>query len=45
VMQVLWDSQVQNFPFIFSKFMSPVVSGGKLFLSTYDDQILVFGLA
>jgi hypothetical protein len=45
VMQVLWDSQAQNFPFIFSKFMSPVVSGGKLFLSTYDDQILVFGLA
>jgi hypothetical protein len=45
VMQVLWDSQAQDFPFVFSKFMPPVVSGGKLFLSTYDDQIIVMGLA
>lgn len=43
-LQVLWDSQVQNFAFVFNKFMPPVVSGGKLFYASYDDQILVFAL-
>ena len=40
----LWDSQAQALPFIYDKFMPPVVSGGKVFLPTYDDQVLVFGL-
>ena len=41
----LWDSQAQAMPYIYNKFMPPVVSGGKVFLPTYDDQVMVFGLA
>ena len=41
----LWDSQAQAMPFIYNKFMPPVVSGGRVFLPTYDDQVLVLGLA
>jgi hypothetical protein len=41
----LWDSQAQAMPFIYNKFMPPVVSGGKVFLPTYNDQVMVFGLA
>lgn len=44
-LEVLWDSQDWNIPIVFNKFGAPVISGGKLFYATYDDQILVFGLA
>jgi hypothetical protein len=44
-LQVLWDSQVAGFPFIFNKFGSIVVSGGKVFYGTYDDQIITLSLA
>lgn len=39
-MPLLWKSP----RIVFNKFMSPVVSGGRLFYSTYDDQVLCFGL-
>lgn len=41
----LWDSQQWNIAYSHNKFNVPVVSGGKVFLPTYDDQVLVFGLA
>lgn len=41
---VLWDSAQWGINFVFNKFNPPIVSGGKIFVPTYDDQILVFGL-
>jgi PQQ enzyme repeat len=43
--QVLWDSQQWNWQFSHNKFNRPVVWNGRIFLPTYDAQILVLGLA
>lgn len=45
ILEILWDSQDWNIPIVFNKFGSIVVSGGKVFYATYDDQVLVFSLA
>jgi hypothetical protein len=42
-MQVLWDSMIEAVPFLYNKFNPPVVSGGKVFLPTYQDQVEVLG--
>ena len=39
-LQLLWRSP----DFTFNKFMPPVISGGRVYIATYDDQILCFGL-
>lgn len=44
-LEILWDSQAAAFPFIFNKFGSIIVSGGKVRYATYDDQVLTLGLA
>src|SRR5439155_16892519 len=38
--RLLWKSD----PFVYNKFDPPVVSGGKVYVPTYDGQILVFGI-
>jgi hypothetical protein len=40
-MSLLWKSP----DFVISKFLPPIVSGGRLFIATYDDRVLCFGLA
>jgi hypothetical protein len=45
VIRLIWDSQAEGIPFDFNKFNPPVVSGGKVFLPTYEDYTLVLGLA
>jgi hypothetical protein len=44
-LKVLWDSQQWNLTFTHPKFNVPVVSGGKIFVPTYDGRIDVYGLA
>jgi hypothetical protein len=44
-LKVLWDSQQWNITFDHPKFNVPVVSGGKIFVPTYDGRIDVYGLA
>lgn len=44
-LRVLWDSQQWGIAFKHNKFNVPVVSGGKLFIATYDARLLCFGLA
>lgn len=44
-MRLLWDSQTANLPFIFNKFTSPVVANGRVYVSTYDGRVDVYGLA
>jgi hypothetical protein len=41
----LWDSQDWSQAFTHNKFSPPVVANGKLFLPTYDGQVIVYGLA
>lgn len=41
----LWDSQQWNWQFTHNKFNRPVVWNGKIFLPTYDGNVLVLGLA
>ena len=41
----IWDSQQWNIQFVYNKFCPPTVSGGKLFLPTYNDSVDVYGLA
>jgi hypothetical protein len=41
----LWDSQDWANTFTHNKFGPPVVSGGKVFVPTYDGHVLVYGLA
>jgi hypothetical protein len=43
--QVLWDSQQWGIAYNYDKFNPPVISGGKIFLPTYNDGIDVYGLA
>ena len=43
--KVLWDSQQWNATFTDPKFNVPVVSGGKIFVPTYDCRVDVYGLA
>ena len=43
-LNVLWDSQAQNYQFMY-KFNVGVVSGGKLVLPRYDGGMDVLGLA
>ena len=42
--QVLWDSQAQAIPFMFNKFLPPIVDGGKLYVPNYSGGIDVYGL-
>jgi hypothetical protein len=44
-LNVLWDSQAQNYTFAFPKFNVGVVSGGKFVLPRYDGGMDVLGLA
>jgi len=44
VLRVLFDTQVSGKTFTFNKFNPMVVSGGRPFLPTYDDETLVFSL-
>jgi len=41
----LWDSQQWNWHFSHNKFNRPVVWNGRVFLPTYDGEVLVLGLA
>ena len=45
VIPVLWDSQAQAVPFMFNKFLPPIVDGGKLFVPNYSGGVDVYGLA
>lgn len=44
-MRPLWKSADWNIGFKFSKFNDPVVSGGKIFIPTYEDRVDVYSLA
>jgi hypothetical protein len=44
-LRVLWDSEQWNIQFSFNKFNPPTVSGGKVFIPTYDGRIDVYWLA
>ena len=44
-LNVLWDSQGQNYQFMYNKFNVGVVSGGKFVLPRYDGGMDVLGLA
>ncbi len=43
--KLLWSSQSWGLSFTHPKFNVPVVSGGKVFVPTYDGRIDVYGLA
>ncbi|MGA9679792.1 MAG: hypothetical protein WBR28_32465 [Mycobacterium sp.] len=43
--EALWDSQQWNWQFTHNKFNRPVVWNGRVFLPTYDGEVLVLGLA
>jgi hypothetical protein len=43
--QPLWDSQKWNWQFTYNKFNRPVIWNGRIFLPTYDGQVLVLCLA
>jgi hypothetical protein len=42
---VLWDSQQWGITYQHNKFNPPVVDGGKIFLTTYNDGVDVYGLS
>jgi hypothetical protein len=42
-MQLIWDSQAEGIPYLYNKFCSLAVSGGRIWLPTYGDQTLVLG--
>jgi len=42
--RVLWDSEKWAVTFVYNKFNVPVVSGGKIFVPTYDGKVDVYGL-
>jgi len=42
-LRILWDSQKWNIQFVYNKFNVPVVSGGKIFVPTYDGKVDVYG--
>ncbi|HLH37270.1 MAG TPA: hypothetical protein VKX41_21555 [Alloacidobacterium sp.] len=44
-LRVLWDSERFAIQFIYNKFNVPVVSGGKIFVPTYDGKVDVYGLS
>jgi len=44
-LRVLWDSEKWAVTFIYNKFNVPVVSGGKIFVPTYDGKVDVYGLS
>jgi len=44
-LNMLWDSQAQNYPFMYNKFNVGVVSGGRFVLPRYDGGMDVLGLA
>lgn len=44
-LRILWDSQRWGIQFLYDKFNVPVVSGGKIFVPTYDDRVDVYGPA
>jgi hypothetical protein len=44
-LQKLWDSQDWNHQFTHNKFGTVVVANGKLYLPTYDGNVIVYGLA
>src|SRR5271155_309377 len=44
-LRVLWDSEKFAIPFVYNKFNVPVVSGGKIFVPTYDGKVDVYGLS
>ncbi len=44
-LRVLWTSADWNINFTHPKFNVPVVSGGKIFVPTYDGRVDVYGLA
>ena len=44
-LRVLWTSADWNINFTHPKFNVPVVSGGKVFVPTYDGRVDVYGLA
>jgi outer membrane protein assembly factor BamB len=41
----LWDSEQWNWHFSHNKFNRPIVWNGRVFLPTYDGEVLVLGLA
>jgi hypothetical protein len=43
-LELLWDSERWGIGFAFSKFNVPTVSGGRLFVPTYNATIDVYGL-
>jgi hypothetical protein len=43
VIPVLWDSQQENIPFSFNKFLPPLVAGGQVYVANYDGGVQVFG--
>lgn len=43
VMQLIWDSQAEGIPYLYNKFCPPVIDGGKIWLNTYGDQVLILG--
>jgi PQQ enzyme repeat len=44
-LSVLWDSEQWNWRFSHNKFNRPVVWNGRVFMSTYDGEVWVLGLA
>jgi hypothetical protein len=43
-LSVIWNSSNWNLNFTHPKFNVPVVSGGKVFIPTYDGRVDVYGL-
>ena len=42
-LKLIWDSQQEGIPFLYCKFCPPVISGGRIWLNTYQDAVLVLG--
>jgi hypothetical protein len=38
-LQVRWDSQQWNIPFLFNKFNPPVIDGGQVYVPNYDGGV------
>jgi hypothetical protein len=43
-LKVLWDSQTWGIPYVYNKFMPPVVWNGRVYLPNYDGGVQVFAL-
>ena len=43
-LQVLWDSQQWNIPFLFNKFNPPVIDGGQIYVPNYNGGVDVYRL-